>query len=261
MAGGFTAAAQAKMQEKLENDDIAEAEVTFLDGTPSTRVALSHGIVRDPEDSKVWIMAAPIRLFKHLMAMKTELQEKKNVSAAERLVTGMKFLTFREHICAVAYKGIPIYDLNAPIEEEKTPYVKIIGDVCRNYKLSKEIRDNLENAKLCGESNMINFDISFQTGKEGIFYYGKFLAANIEGKIDFCFMFYRLEFQLAPDTIETIHANKWLCFTTKVWKTTHLEDLILSTKDLENFQNFFRLRMFDLLGGEIRGLADTEPSE
>merc|ERR1712066_831367 len=120
-------------------------------------------------------------------------------------------------------------------------------------------KNQVLNAKLCEESNMLNFDIKFNNGLDSFFYYGKFMAVNIGGKIDFCFMFYRLDFKIAPDTLEKTHAKKFLWFTVDTWKTYHNQEVVMDQKQLEDFQNFFRLRLFDLLGGELKGLADTEP--
>jgi len=261
MVAGFSAAAKAKMQEELARDVGGDngLEQEILAGTPAKGVAKDHGIVPVPDDPIMWIMQAPIRLFTHLQAMKTELQETTNISEAARLVKGMTFDEFCEYVCALQYKGIPVFNPNAETEEERYPYVKIVRDVCRHYHLDDDVRDSLENARLCEEANMLNFDLKFKAGETGTFYYGKFLAANISGKIDFCFMFYRLKFKIAPDIMETKHVDKFLWFTLKTWKTSSKKEVALSQEDLEDFQNFFRLRMFELLGGEIKGLADTEP--
>jgi len=182
------------------------------------------------------------------------------LNEAERLVRGLSFDQFEEHVCAVQYKGIPIFNPDLPEDDpERFPFKKVVMDVCAQYKLDEHTQNNLLNAKLCDDSSMLNFDVKFNVGKPGIFYYGKFMAVNINRKIDFCFMFYRLNFKIAPDIIETTHAAKFLWFTVNTWKTNHEKDVVMNQKQIEDFQNYFRLRLFDLLGGEIRGLADTEP--
>lgn len=263
MAGGFAAAAIGVMQEALRSEIPDKANAEDIPAPPAARAA-RVGIHQVRDNPVMSVMQAPIRLFKHLVCMREELVEQKNVSEAVRLVRGMRFDKYEEHVCACQYKGIPIVnpDPGLPANHpEKFPFQKIVTDVCEQYKLDEHTRQNLLNAKLCDESTMLNFDIKFNVGETGIFYYGKFMAVNIQGKLDFCFMFYRLNYKIAADVIETTHARKFLWFTVDTWRTYHNQEVVMDAKQLEDFQNFFRLRLFDLLGGEIKGLADTEPPD
>lgn len=257
MAGGFAAAAGARLQQEL-----AASPPAAVDNMPANPVGRVAHLVQPvgQENPVMAVMLAPIRLFRHLKAMHEEILEKKNVSEAERLVRGMKFDRYEEHVCAVQYKGIPVVNPHAPEgDPDRFPYVKIVTDICENYRMDQTTKNNLLNAKLCDEASLLNFDIKFNVGEAGIFYYGKFMAVNIGGKIDFCFLFYRLNFKIAPDVIETTHARKFLWFTVDTYKTYERKDVGMDQKQLEDFQNFFRLRIFELLGGEIKALADTEP--
>jgi hypothetical protein len=256
MAGGFGAAANQAMQGDLGGQLPVNAQT--IPAPPANHyVAIIQPVPGNPVMS---VMQAPIRLFRHLSAMKDELIATKNLSEAESLVNGLKFDHYAEHVCAVQYKGIPI--CNPALSEndpERLPYQKIITDICEQYKIPDNSKTQLLNAKLCDESSLLNFDIQFGVGQPGVFYYGKFMATNIENKIDFCFMFYRLTFKIAPDVIEHTYAKKFLWFTVGSYKTLETKEVGLNQKQLEDFQNYFRLRIFELLGGELKGLADTEP--
>jgi len=263
MAGGFGAAAAAMMVDLLageaqEGNVAVENIVEVPSAERAAQVGRFQRVLGNPVMS---VMDAPIRLFRHLLAMKEELLERKNLDKAERLVRGMKFSTFEENVCAIQYKGIPVINPAGENEEEKFPFKKIVEGIITQYQLDDNTKNNLLNAKLCDQSTQLNMDIKFNVGEAGHFYYGKFMACNIGGKIDFCFMFYRLKFQIQADMIEETIAKKFLCFTVGHTKTYKTEEVIMAQADLEDFQNYFRIRLFDLLGGEIKGLADTDPPD
>merc|ERR1712046_86699 len=111
-------------------------------------------------------MEAPIRLFRHLSAMKEELVESENLSSAKEMVEGLRFEAFEEKVCAVQYKGIKKCDpaIKDPDDPEKYPYVKIVNDTCRHYKLSDDLKEQLCNAKLVEESTLLNCDFKFDSG-------------------------------------------------------------------------------------------------
>merc|ERR1712174_71031 len=112
------------------------------------------------------------------------------------MVEGMSFTKFEESVCAVQYKGLPVIKEMYPEgDPRRYPYIKVVNDICDQYNMDEATRLTLQNGELAEEANMLNFDIKFNAGKPGIFYYGKFMAVNTNDKIGFCFMFYRLGFQ------------------------------------------------------------------
>jgi hypothetical protein len=264
MAGGFqgqAATMSANLSSEVPDGSVVEAE--NIPAPPADR-AVRMGIQQVVGNPVMSVMQAPVRLFRHLVCMKEDLVATKNSSEAERLVRGMKFDKFEEHVCALRYQGIPIINPDphmAHNHPDKMPFVKIVTDIVDQYKLDGTTKNNLLNAKLCEESSMLNFDIKFNVGQPGLFYYGKFMAVNIGGKIDFCFMFYRLNFKIAADIVEHVHAKKFLWFTVGLSKTHDEVKVKMDQALLEDFQIFFRLRLFELLGGELEGLADTEPPD
>jgi hypothetical protein len=207
-------------------------------------------------------MQAPVRLFKHLLALKEELKENTNLNEAERLVKGMRFNKYQENVCAVHYTNIKHEDTSKDADDpERFPYNKIVNDLCKQYHIEDGSKQQLLNAKLAEASMLLHFDIKVKPGKPGLFFYGKFIVVNIDNEIDFCFMFYRLDFEIAPDVIETRYAKKFLLWTISERVETSTKDVILNEKDIEHFNNYFRSKLFEKLGSEIRGLATCEPPD
>merc|ERR1719251_862727 len=113
--------------------------------------------------------------------MRDELVESKNMNEAEDLVRGLRFEKYEEGVSAVQYKGLPVCNpKKAENDPDRFPYEKVVNDVCRMYSLDDAVKQQLTNAKLAEESSLLNFDIRFKAGKDGTFYYGKFMAVNIE---------------------------------------------------------------------------------
>lgn len=269
MSGGFVARARNKKAVKVTPSAMAntyQQEVTGIVApepilAPAARCVghLVQAIAGNPVMS---VMDAPIRLFRHLNVMREELVKEENISEAKRMVEGLTFDTFEESVCAVQYKGIKVIDERYPEGNPKRyPYSKIVNDICDQYKLDDANRSNLQNGELAEESTILNFDIKFNAGKPGLFFYGKFMACNINDKIDFCFMFYRLNFKIAPDIIEQTIVKKFLWFVTGSEKQYDKKEYQMTQKQLKDFQDFFRLRLFKLLGSEIKALADTDPKD
>eukprot|EP00438_Fugacium_kawagutii_P002450 Skav209009 [mRNA] locus=scaffold2833:65011:65919:+ [translate_table: standard] len=226
---------------------------------PPAKAAQEAGMMAIPGNPGIWVMKAGMRLFDHLSVMKDEIVKSQDLDRARKMVEGLSFDKFEEDSACIYYRGIPVVNSAVPEEHDlRYPYVKVITDICKQYKLHKETRNNLLNGYLAEDFGVLSQDVKFDTGKPGLFYYGKFMVHNMGGKIDFCLMFYKLNYKLKADVIEHTHAKKFLGFTYSTYKSYEDEEVSLSERDIGDFETYYRSRLFDLLGPQIKDLAIDE---
>jgi len=246
-AGGLANALLAK----------AKAEGNILDGS-AEGFPVPSAVPAIPVEGElaVSILTAPVKLAKHLAIMRNEVESSVNCSELKRKVEGFSFDQFDESAVAVRHIGVQLTNTAVPNDNPKSqPFVKIVTDLCKNYDLPDDARDNMLNAELCKEAHQVNYEFKFSRGQPGNFYFGKFMAVNTKGEIDMILLFYRLGFRLSPDTIVNTIAHKFLCFTTHTTTRTQTREIALSEKDIDDFKNYFRFKMYKELDDQIKAFA------
>jgi len=249
-AGNLSAALDA--QSKHEGPSITPPrEMAVL---PSACTNL-EGVLR-PVNPVVSIVNAPLKLLKQLNIMREELVEKVDVSQAEELMSGMQFDEFHENACAVRFIGVRLYDMQFPEgDRRREPYKKIVEDLCEQYALPDDVKNNMLNGELAKEMHQVNFEFKFTKGQPGNFYFGKFMAMNTNSEVDMVMLFYRLGFKLSPKIIASTYAQKFLWFTVGTRTEYTKEEKNLTEKDTDTFKNHFRLKMYAELSDQIKAFA------
>merc|ERR1712110_235307 len=145
-------------------------------------------------------------------------------------------------------------------DPRREPYTKICNDLQQSYSLPDDVKHNMLNAELCKNTSQVHYEFKFTRGKPGQFYFGKFMAVNLDDEIDMILLFYRMDFKITADTIRTEEAHKFLWWTTHTTYTTELKEVNLTEKLKNKFQDYFRLKMYKELGDQIKAfeLEDEE---
>lgn len=268
-AGTLTPEIAAAAQEK--NEDAAQAMVAAAkeDGpvlTPPAEMgilppALPNLPLKPTLNPVVSVQTAPMKLAKQLGVMRTELVSRVNEGELKREVEGFSFEDFDEKAVAVRYVGVALYNAQYPEGDlRREPYKKICTDLTRLYSLPEDVMQNMLNAELAREAHQVHYEFKFTKGKPGHFYFGKFMAVNTKSEIDMILLFYRLDFKINPDTIVHEYAHKFLWWTTHTTYSTTLKEVVLTEKEKNKFQDYFRLKMYKELSEQIRAFELEDES-
>jgi len=219
-------------------------------------------LVQGQPHPTVQILTAPAKLAKQLGIMHTELVSKVNETELKEKFEGKCFDNFDENAVAVRFMGVKLIEPAYPKgDERREPYKKIVNDLGEQYGLPPDTVKNMLNGALADEFHQVCFDFKFTKGAPGNFYFGKFMAANIGGKIDMIMLFYRMHFQLSQHRITEEHKHKFLWFTVGTSYTTRLEHQHMSEQQIEEFKNYFRLKMYHQLGDQMRAFELEDAAE
>lgn len=265
MFGGSSGA--GKLSEALKENE-ALKEKSAADG-PVLTPAAQMGIIPPVSatlplmplagDPIVSVLTVPMKLAKQLGVMREELVKTVNEGELKRKVEGFSFDHFEESAVAVRFIGVALFDRQFPEEDpRREPYTKICTDLCTSYGLPDDVRQNMLNGQLAREMHQLHYEFKFTKGKPGNFYFGKYMALNTGGKIDMVLLFYRLGFKISPDAIIHETAHKFLWWTTHTTYNTELREISLSEKDITDFKNFFRLKMYKELNDQIKAFEVTD---
>lgn len=251
MAGDFV----QKAKEMAATDDFVGSTPRSIDcvASPPSPAQMAASILRESGDAGVWIWRAGTFVLNHLQVIRDEVDKSENLTRAQRLVDGLTFDCFQERASSLIVEGIPVIDPDLPKEDpEAYPYKKIVEDLCKGYKLDIATKMKMLNGKLAKKNTATEFDIHIRTGEPGHFYFAQFLAHNNNGKIDVCFLIYKLYFKIKPDVVTHTNKKKFLWWVTGEYKTYEEKEVAISHQEIKDFDTYFRWRLLDKLGPELK---------
>jgi len=247
------------------SEELVLAETSRKEGqsiTPSEELGVEALVcqqlvkVLQPVNTITSVVTVATKLLKCLLIMQEELLSTVDETAIKEAMSGLQFDDFQESACAVRFMGVKLVDSQFDKDDRRRePYKKIVTDLCAQYVLPEDVKQNMLNGELAKESHQVNFEFKFTKGKPGQFYFGKFMAQNTEGTMDMVMLFYRLGFKFSPHIIKSTYAQKFLWFTVGTKTILTSEEKNLTEEDTQTFKTHFRLKMFKELAGQIKVFA------
>lgn len=162
--------------------------------------------------------------------------EQTSITAAEELVRGLTFETYSEKIyCQILTK----------IKE--TDFEAVVNRISSRYQIPYEIKGTIMDGQYSGDANQaVVREFKFQKGGPGKVLYGKTVSYKREDStIDLAYVFFYLDFKLAPRKIEERHRKQFLFITYGSQTVVRYEDRNMAEKDKEHIFDFYRAKALE----------------
>ena len=166
-----------------------------------------------------------------------------NLTQAEEAVRGLTFDKFEEKFLSNIMEGINLSD-----------FENVVQRIADRHSIPSDKKDEILDGQYAEKNTMVSKEFVFNIGQTSQLVYCKVATIKpSDAKIDLAFMYYKLDFQLSPNRIETKRKKRFLGIKIGTRTSTHYEPRNLSEKDQDHFTNYFRYKA-------LRGFLQEHPT-